>query len=185
MQLVFATSNEGKVKEAQAILGFPLEIVKIELDEIQHADITEIVRKKAEAAYQLVKKPVIVDDVGFAVSVWNGFPGPFIKFVLQNNSPKLLLYLMRNETEREITAISAIGFCDGEKTEAFIGEMQGVLATEERGTDGWGFDTVFIPKGYTQTIAELGNEMKNTLSHRKASLEKVKNYLSSYSQSKN
>ena len=183
MQLTFVTSNDEKVKEAQAILGFPIEIKKVDLDEIQHTDITEVVKQKAKDAYAIVQSPVIVDDVGFYVDVWNGFPGPFVKFLRQNDTNDLLLYLMRQETNRKIKAVSAIGFYDGERAEAFIGEMEGELTTEERGK-GWGFDPIIIPLGYTQTVGELGEEVKNKISHRKLSLEKFKEFLKDYSQLK-
>lgn len=178
--LVFATSNKDKAREAEEILGYPVEIQKLALDEIQSDSLEVVVRKKVIDAYTLVKRPVIVDDVGVYVDVWNGFPGPFIKFVEQNNTNDLLLYMMRNETNRNVQIVSAIGFCDGKRTEIFFGEKNGRLSIESRGTNGWGFDPVFIPQGYDKTWAEMGSEMKNSMSHRKASLERLSDFLRDY-----
>ena len=178
--LYFATSNEGKIKEAQLILGFPIEIARLDLDEIQSSEIEEVVKKKVETAYEIVKQPVIVDDMGFYVDVWKGFPGPLVKFILPKDSNDLLLYMMRNETNRNITAVSAIGFCDGKRTEAFIGKMPGTLTYEEKGKKGFGFDPIVIPEGYSETIGELGLEVKNTLSHRYRSLNMLNDFLRDY-----
>lgn len=99
-QLFFVTGNEGKMMEAQRILGFPIEIVKFDLEEIQSLDLAEIVRHKVLQAYQIVKKPVFVDDVGLYVSAWNGFPGPFVKYLREAGGNELLLRMMRLENDR-------------------------------------------------------------------------------------
>lgn len=90
-ELYFVTSNRKKAQEAQEILGFPVKIFHAELDEIQEMDIKKIITKKAEAAYKTLKKPLIVDDVGMYVEAWNGFPGPFIKFLQEAGGMNELL----------------------------------------------------------------------------------------------
>lgn len=165
------------MKEAEAILGFPLEVALLEIDEIQSLDIENVIRKKAEKAYEAIKHPLIVDDVTFEIKTWNGFPGPFIKYLREAGGNELLLRMLKNETNRQVRAKAAIGYHDGEKVHVFIGEVKGTLATEERGTDGWGFDPIFIPEGYTKTFSELGTEEKNRVSHRHRGLEKLKKFL--------
>lgn len=179
VDLYFVTSNKGKVEEAKDILGLPIQIAELELDEIQSLDLHEIVRKKVQAAYQQVKKPVFVDDVGLFVEVWNGFPGPFIKFMRMSGDydNDLLLRMMRHEANRTVIARGVIGFYDGKRLETFEGEVKGVLTAEERGIEGWGFDPIFEPEGRGQTFAEMGNEEKNKISHRKRALEKFKAFL--------
>lgn len=178
--LYFATSNDQKFKEAQAMLPYPLKRVEIFLDEIQDASIHQIVKRKVEDAYSLIGKPVFVDDVGVYLDVWHGFPGPFVKFMMQNNSNDLLLYMMRNEENRKIRVVSAVGFCDGKRAEVFMGDITGTLAKNERGPEGWGLDPVVIPDGFDKTWAELGDKIKYTKSHRHNSLEKLQEFLKDY-----
>src|SRR3990172_9691521 len=92
-KLCFVTSNKDKVDEAQKNLGIPIEIVDIDIDEIQSMDLKKIVKHKALEAYKRVKKPVFVDDVSFEVRAWNGFPGPFIKFLQKAGNGRFELLL--------------------------------------------------------------------------------------------
>jgi XTP/dITP diphosphohydrolase len=176
-KLFIATQNKDKLREAEAILKIPIEAVDINIDEPQSLDLEYVVKKKVEEAYRILKKPVIVDDVSFEIEAWNGFPGPLIKFLLSTVGNKKLLELLKNEKNRNVTALGAVGYHDGKKAYTFIGEVRGQLAASERGKDGWGFDFFFIPEGETKTFAELGFEKKNKLSHRRAGLEKLKEFL--------
>jgi XTP/dITP diphosphohydrolase len=178
--LTFVTGNKDKAKEAQSIIDFPISVEHLSLDEIQDEDIQIVVKRKVQSAFEILHKPVFVDDVGFYIDVWNGFPGPFIKFLLQNNANDLMLYMMRNEANRKVRLVSAIGFCDGVRTEVFIGEKLGTMAKKISGSDGWGLDPLMIPDGYDRTFSELGNETKNKISHRHASLTLLNNFLKDY-----
>lgn len=178
-KILFVTGNQEKVKEAEAILGVPIQIIKLELDEVQSMDLGYVARKKVEAAFAALQKPVMVDDVGVKIDAFNGFPGPFVKFLLENLGLKKLLKLLENEKDRGIIVQNAIGYHDGKRSHVFIGEFKGTIATEERGTDGWGFDVVVIPEGEKLTLAELGTLHKNKMSHRALSLFKFKEYLDS------
>jgi len=75
MDITFVTGNKAKVRDTQKILGIPLSIADIDLDEIQEIDVEKVTLHKVEQAYQLIKQPVIVDDVGLYIDAWNGFPG--------------------------------------------------------------------------------------------------------------
>lgn len=176
-KIYLASSNKDKVREAEAILEIPVEAADIELEEVQSMDLEYVVRRKAEEAYKILQKPVIVDDVGVKIEAWNGFPGPLIKFLLQTLGNKKLLEVLRNESNRNIIAQGAVGYHDGKTVHTFIGEVAGTISEEERGTDGWGFDFFFIPEGESKTFAELGFERKNQISHRRAGFEKLRRYL--------
>src|SRR5690242_12054201 len=80
--LTLVTGNKNKAREAERILNVPLKVVEKELDEIQELDAEKVVLHKLNQAFEIVKSPVIVDDVSFEVAVWNGFPGPLIKWLL-------------------------------------------------------------------------------------------------------
>src|SRR3989338_3993072 len=100
-KLCFVTSNKDKVDEAREILGIPIEIVDIDIDEIQSMDLKKIVKHKALEAYRRVKKHLFVDDVSFEVKAWNGFPGPFIKFLRLAGS-ELLLRMLSGEKDKTV-----------------------------------------------------------------------------------
>ncbi len=178
-KIYFVSSNSEKVKEAQAILGVPIEIADIEIDEVQSMSLKTVARKKVESAFKIVGEPVIVDDVSFEIEAFNRFPGPLVKFFFNSLGNNGVLKLMEKEDNRRVIVQSAIGYHDGKKAHVFVGTIKGTLSLEERGTDGWGFDPIVIPDGHTKTIAELGVDHKNKNSHRAASLEMLKKYLRS------
>ncbi|MBA3724796.1 MAG: non-canonical purine NTP pyrophosphatase [Candidatus Levybacteria bacterium] len=176
--LHFISSNEAKVKEAQLILGFPVEVTSLDLLEIQGNDIVEIVRAKALEAFKQINEPVIVDDVGFYISAWNGFPGPLVKWLLKSGGSALILKMLLNETDRKAEFVSAIGFHDGNEIHTFIGKVSGTIAHQPRSTrKAPELETIFVPDGYKKTYAEMTLEEKSQLSHRKKSLELLKNHL--------
>ena len=155
--LYFVTGNKGKVAEAQTILGFPIRIANINLDEIQELDLKKIVTHKVKQAYEIIKHPVFVDDVGVYIEAWNGFPGPFIKFIREAGGNKLLIRMLESETNRNVVVKAAIGFHDGKKVHIFLGEVLGVIGKEIKGKNGFGWDPVFIPDGKTQTFEIVVN----------------------------
>ncbi|OGK39812.1 hypothetical protein A3A74_02595 [Candidatus Roizmanbacteria bacterium RIFCSPLOWO2_01_FULL_35_13] len=179
-KLCFVTSNKDKVDEAQKILGIPIEIVDIDIDEIQSMDLKKIVKHKALEAYRRVKKPVFVDDVSFEVKAWNGFPGPFVKFLrlADNNRHELLLRMLSAEKDRTVKVIAGIGYHDGKKLHVIEGSFIGTIVPR-RGDKGWGFDPYVIPHGFRKTLGEMGEGFKNKVSHRARALRKFKKFLDS------
>jgi len=171
--LYFVTSNEGKIKEAEMILGIPIIATKADVEEIQSLDLEEIAKAKAERAFELIHKPLFVDDVGLYVEAWNGFPGPFIKYLRESVGNDGILRMMKDETNRHLIAKAVIGFHNGKEILTFTGEVQGILATEPKGERGWGWDPIFIPAHTDKTYAELTVEEKNAISHRRVALEKI------------
>lgn len=178
MKITFVTGNEFKAKETGEILQLDLEISKIDLSEIQEMDLEKVALHKLNQAYEILKKPVLIDDVSFEINAWNSFPGPLVKWILKaGNGPSLLLKLLKEEKDRRARARLAIGFHDGKKAHLFFGEVEGVVADTIRGDNGFGWDRVFIPEGYNQTFAEMPSELKNSISHRGRALEKFHNFL--------
>lgn len=178
-KIYFVTGNKGKVKEAEEILNIPLEIKEIDLDEIQELDLEKIALHKTNQAYEMVKKPLIVDDVSVEIDAWGGFPGPLIKWMLkkENDSAKLLLKMLTGEKNRKAKARLAVGFHDGHKAHVFYGEVNGRIAGDIRGENGFGWDPVFIPDGQEKTYAQMTTQEKNDISHRRIALDKLKDFL--------
>ena len=126
---------------------------------------------KARAFFKITSLPCFADDTGLEVEALNGAPGVFSaryageECIAENNMQKLLIEL-KNSANRKAQFRTVIAWFDGSKVLFFAGILKGTIATEKRGTHGFGYDPLFIPEGYTQTLAELGPEEKNKISHR-------------------
>jgi XTP/dITP diphosphohydrolase len=129
-------------------------------------------------AFRQIKKPVIVDDVGFYISAWNGFPGPLVKWLLKSGGSALILKMLLNEVDRKAKFVSAIGFHDGKEVHTFIGSVSGTITDQPRSSrKAPELETIFVPDGYKKTYAEMTLEEKSEFSHRKKSLELLKLHL--------
>lgn len=177
-KLYFATGNKGKAREAEYILGRNIEIKDIELDEIQSLNLKKIVTHKLNQAYSVLKKPVIVDDVALEIDAWDGFPGPFVKYMHDNDTIRFL-YMVRHETNRKATLIATVGYHDGKKAHCFTGRLKVTIPKKPRGDNGWGLDPILIPEGKDLTFAEMTEDEKNACSHRKKALIMLKRFLDS------
>lgn len=178
-KLYFVTGNPEKVREAQAILKLPIEIADLEIDEVQSLDSLYVAKRKVEEAFKILQKPVIVDDVSVFIEALNGFPGPLIKSLREAIGNQGIIEMLDSKNTRKAVVQNTIGYHDGKDVHVFLGEIRGTVSTEERGTDGWGFDTCFIPEGEKETLAELGFVKKNRISHRRKSLDNLKEFLDS------
>jgi XTP/dITP diphosphohydrolase len=164
----FATGNRHKVQEAAEILapyGIKLEHYPLERVEIQADDPAEI------AAYSLSQvddpRPICVEDAGVAVDRWGGFPGPYSSYVLERLGNLGILKLMSGEANRKAHYISAIAYRDESGVHTFCGIVEGEIANSIRGTNGFGYDPIFIPtEGEGFTFGEMSPVAKNRISHR-------------------
>lgn len=188
-KLVFATNNAHKLEEVAAILGDKVELLS--LNDIDcHTDIPETADTLEGNA--LLKSTFInknygldcfADDTGLEVEALNGAPGVYSARYAggeghdaQANMLKLLRELegKENRNAQFRTAISLI--LDG-KEYLFEGIIKGEIVEEKRGDSGFGYDPIFKPEGYEQTFAELGNEIKNKISHRALAVQKLCEFL--------
>ena len=176
MSLIFLTGNQHKLREAKNILNTPIQNIDFDIEEIQGTS-EEIIKHKIKLAYQKIQKPLFVEDVSLEIEAWNGFPGPYIKWLNKSVGREGVSKLMQNETNRNANVICLIGYHDGKKVHIFCGEIKGTIAKKARGENGFGFDPVFIPNGYSQTFAEMTSEEKNKISHRTLALLKFKKIL--------
>ncbi len=177
-KLLFITGSQKKADYLAKYLGFPVDHVKIDLDEIQSMDLKEIVEYKARQAFAKVKVPVIVEDVSLEIESLGRLPGPFIRFFIEQMSLEDICSIVGNKT-RKATAKCVFGYFDGETLELFEGGLEGEIALEPSGENGFGFDKIFIPKGYSETRASLGEEDDKKTYLQIKPFEKVKNFLES------
>lgn len=169
-KIYLVTGNSNKLREWQAVLPDDMEIgtVDVDLDEIQSDDAIGIVTDKVKRAYAEVGKPVVVEDVEAGLEKLNGLPGPFIKFFLKRLGKDALYHLAGAEGEKATIACT-IGYYDGQEILTVQGKLDGTVVAP-RG-EGFGFDATFQPAGESETFGEMGEEKKNTLSHRKKAIE--------------
>jgi XTP/dITP diphosphohydrolase len=168
--LVFLTSNAGKAREAAALLGRHVVARSLELPEIQSLDFAEVVTAKALAAAERLGVPVLVEDSGLALPAWKGYPGPLTKFAVGSVGEAGFARLVRAWGDPHADAVSALGLAWPGARPAdvvvAVGRVAGTLAPEPRGSNGFGWDVLFVPEGGTRTFAEMSAEEKNARSHR-------------------
>lgn len=176
MEICFVTGNKNKLKEAKEILNCEVNSEDIDLPEIQELYTEKIIEKKVKEAYKTLKKPVMVEDVGFYIHSWNDFPGAFIKWALKTMGSNGIYEAAKNLKDKSVTAEACIGYYDGSNLKIFKGQIKGTLSAP-KGDNGFGFDNIFIPDGNSKTIAEMNSEEKNQISMRTIALKKIENFL--------
>ena len=190
-KFVFATNNAHKLEEVTAILGDKIELLSMK-DIHCSADIPETADTlegnallKARYIFENYHLDCFADDTGLEVEALNGAPGVYSARYAggeghdaQANMLKLLHELDGKENRKAQfrTAISLI--LDG-KEYLFEGVIKGEIIKEKRGDSGFGYDPIFVPEGYDRTFAELGNEIKNQISHRALAVNKLCEFLRS------
>ena len=176
-KLFFASSNENKFQEAERILsdlGVQINFYKTILEEIQSNDLNDIAEKKAIIAYDLIQKPVIIEDDGLFINSLNGFPGPYSSYAYDTIGNKGIMNLLENSKVRDANFVSIIAYCDNDYgVKLFESSIPGKISSViEKG--GWGYDPIFIPDGESKTYANVSD--KDKFSHRAAALTKFSNW---------
>lgn len=191
-KLIVATKNKGKVKEIKELLeGFPYQVLSLEevgLDvdvEENGQSFEDNALIKAQAIHQLVGGMVIADDSGIEIDFLNGAPGiysaRFLGDVSSVRRNECVLALMEGIPEEYRTARfrCVVSLVTHEEALTFHGTMEGQIALEPRGENGFGYDPIFYVPQLGQTVAELDSEAKNRISHRgkafKLLADKLKN----------
>jgi len=189
-KIIFASKNEGKVKEVRYIL----EEVNAEILSLNDVGFTEDIHEsadtfegnakiKAEIIYNKFKLPTIADDSGIVAMQLGNEPGVFsARYAGENatdedNNRKLLDRLKSYPEPHKGKFICAAVYYFGADFIVAMGEIVGTIIKEPRGTNGFGYDPLFLPDGYDKTTAELPPEIKNKISHRFRAFSQLKAYL--------
>ena len=190
MKIVFATNNKHKLEEIKDILGKDFEIVS--LAEIGcHEDIPETgltleenARQKSTYIVEHYNHDCFADDTGLEVDALNGEPGVHSARYAEGTdhdseaNMRKLLSKMANVKDRTARFRTVISLIINGVEHQFEGRVEGHIATEKHGKEGFGYDPIFIPEGYDKSFAELGEEVKNQISHRARAVKKLAEYLS-------
>ena len=200
MKIVFATNNQHKLQEIRDILGSDYEVVSlkeigcdVDIPETGNT-LEENALQKAQYVYDHYHVSCFADDTGLEVEALDGAPGVHSARYAEGtdhdseaNMAKLLRELdgKENRQARFRTVICYIekqdvcpcGYTSIKKIHQFEGIVNGHIATEKHGTEGFGYDPIFVPEGYDKSFAELGEEIKNGISHRARAVAKLVEYL--------
>jgi XTP/dITP diphosphohydrolase len=194
MNLIFASANHHKISEIQSLLPSSFLLLGLKDIELNHdipepgQTIKENSFLKANYVVNFLKennKPktaVFADDSGLEVIALNNAPGVHSARYAgepkndENNNQKLLSEL-KLITDRRARFVTVITLLIDNQIHYFEGEIKGTIAFEPKGNTGFGYDPLFIPRGYRSTFAELGSEVKNSISHRALAVKKLMVFL--------
>ncbi|MCF0236590.1 MAG: non-canonical purine NTP diphosphatase [Bacteroidaceae bacterium] len=190
-RLVIATNNEHKLREITAVVGDQFEILSLAdlkcYDDIPETadNLTDNALQKARYIHQRYGLDVFADDTGLEVVALGGRPGVHTARYAypDRNDPEAnvakILREMEGATDRRAQFRTIIALIKDGQEHVFEGKVEGHIATQCRGTEGFGYDPLFEPEGRGLTFAELGVEVKNELSHRARAVRKLIDFLRS------
>lgn len=173
----FVTSNVNKLQQVRAVLGNDLEHIDFEVPEYQSFNLEDIVVQKAYDAYRNFRKPLLIEDTSLVISSLGGLPGPLVKHFLEKVGVEGILKMVNGVVDRKAYAQVMFGLHDGTNVSTFNGIVLGEIATYPKGENGFGFDSIFVPSGYTKTRAEMRGEEFDLTSPRFKALKELKKHL--------
>jgi len=185
INLVFATNNEHKLMEVRKIVGDSFQILSLK-DIGCFYDIPETAETlegnaliKARYVKQKYGYDCFADDTGLEIRALNNAPGVYsARYAGETKDAKAnmckVLYELQNQTDRSARFRTVIALIRGEEEYLLEGVVEGSIITEPRGETGFGYDPIFVPNGYMDTFAEMGIDVKNTISHRADAINKLK-----------
>lgn len=175
--MIFVTSNKGKFREYESMLieyGISVDLIQTTYPEEQLDDIEKVVERSSYYLQGIISDEFFIDDSGLFIKSLNNFPGVYSSYVKKTIGNPGILRLMEGVSNRDATFKTCIAYYDG-SLHLFTGVMEGRIALEEKGRDGFGYDPIFIPRGDIRTYAEMPIEEKNQISHRgKATIEFIR-----------
>ncbi len=195
--ILFVTSNSGKLNEAKLALNpFGLNIESFhfneefpEIEEIQSSELRHVAKDKLRKAVTIVKNSsnklgVMVEDAGFFIEEFDGFPGVYSSYIHKTLGIEGIIKTLTGIKNRDACFKCVIGIhLDGEEF-FFEGECKGRVSEIALGTNGFGYDPIFIPnEGNGRTFAEMNSKEKQKFSHRGKAIESLRAYLHERNQS--
>jgi len=188
MTLVFATHNENKLREVQAMMPSGI-IVKSLTDIGCHEEIIEdapTIKGNAIIKAKFVKDnyalDCFADDTGLEVDALDGEPGVFsARYAGEKKDPQAnmdkLLGALKNNNSRKAHFKTVLAFAKASEVITFEGICSGEILNERQGTKGFGYDPIFKPDGYSQSFAQMDQKVKGTISHRGIAIQKFLDFL--------
>ncbi len=163
---LLVTGNAGKLAEARRIVGAGLEAVLLDLPEVQSLDLGEVLRAKAAAAWEKLRRPLVVEETGLELGALRGFPGPLVKWMLAAVGAEGIARTALALGDPTARAVCLLEWTDGERSVVARGETAGRLVLPARGSRGFGWDPVFQPEAAAKSYGEMSDEEKDRVGHR-------------------
>ena len=191
MDIIFATNNENKTREIRNIIGNSFNLLSLN-DLNINEDIPENeptlegnALHKARYIYKKFNRSVFADDTGLEIDMLNGLPGvKSARFAGENKDSEAnidkVLSMMGDSKNRSARFRTVIALIIEENEYLFEGIVDGNITDERRGSDGFGYDPVFMPVGESRTFAEMPLDEKNKISHRARAFEKLRKFLNDF-----
>lgn len=188
MDLIFASNNPNKVREISSIIGPEFRLLSLTdmgiTEDIPEEEPTLEGNAMAKARYvhRITGKSVFADDTGLETEALNGLPGVHsARFAGESKDSganiEKLQGLLEGKENRNARFRTVIALILNNEEYLFEGVVKGKIITEKRGSEGFGYDPVFVPEGHQLTFAEMNLEEKNTMSHRARAFQKLHDFL--------
>mgnify|MGYP000904683212 FL=1 len=189
-KLIFATHNKNKLKEVRSLIPNTIELLNLDdinlLEEIEETATTieGNALLKAQTIYKQTGINCFADDSGLLVDALDGAPGVFsARYAGEHKSDsdnlEKLLKELSNKDNRNAHFKTVMALIIDGKEYVFEGIINGTITTEKSGSNGFGYDPIFLPDGYTETFAEMNSEIKNVISHRAKAMKKLIEFVTS------
>lgn len=173
---IYITSNALKATRLKQYVHFPYEHRSIDLPEIQSLDLQEVVKAKVESAFKLVHQPVFVEDTSLRIHALGNFPGPLVKWFINEVTPTKICQLLDQFDDRSATVEIMLGYYDGQSYKFILKTGKGTIAKRAQGLSPW-TDDIFIPEGSETVWAAMSEEEQYRTSVRRLVFEEFENYL--------
>ena len=180
MEIYFITGNKNKFEEAKSVIP-EIQQLEIDLPEIQEVDAKLILKEKLTEALKHKRAGFVVEDTSLYFDCLKGLPGPLIKWFLKALGNEGLAEMASKLGNLNATATTIVGYAKDTNTiRYFEGTLRGKIVPP-RGDNGFGWNTIFQPEGYTKTFGEMTMDEKNSMSMRKVAFTNLKNFIESNS----
>ena len=177
---VLITGNQNKADYLAKWLGLPVEHHKLDLDEIQSLDLNAVVEHKVRQAYEIAKKPVLVEDISLSFTAMGRLPGTFIKWFLQELDLDGLCRLADGLEHRGAKAEIMYALHDGKDIHYFHAVDEGQVPDKPRGDAGFGWNPIFIPNGWDKTYGEMDEDEFKSACVRAKGIAQLREFLDSH-----
>jgi non-canonical purine NTP pyrophosphatase (RdgB/HAM1 family) len=175
------TGNKDKFAEFKSIIRIT-EIKRLDIDipEIQDVDPQKIIQAKLVEGLKHLHSNVAVEDTSFHLECMNGLPGPLVKWFLKSVGPEGIYRIAEGLGNFSAEARCTIGYAPMKDSMHFFeGRVKGKVVPP-RGSNGFGWDVIFVPEGHSRTYAEMDPNEKNAISHRRLAIDKLSEFLAGH-----
>ena len=172
---VFVTGNMHKVKWLEKFLGGRVSHKKVDVPELQSPIPAEVLEHKARGAYDIIKKPIVVDDVSLVFKEWGDMPGTLIKFFVEGPGLEKMCRMLDGFDSRAAEMRVSYGYYDGKDFHMVSAVMPCSIAQHPSDlVSGHGFDPIVIPDGYGEPVAALSEDTYMKIAPRGQAVKQLK-----------